>query len=289
MNRIIYPRIHFIIAADEPVAVIFRRGPSKWTQLIHWNLNDNKFTFGQWFKGRVYERRSDLTPNGKYLVYFVNKFNKQTLEDKEYTTNWTAISKPPYFTALALFPKGDCWHGGGIFKDNVTLFLNHNSEASKPHPKHKPEGITIIPNDDARGEDDPIFSMRLLKYNWEIVQKWDVKYFGFNQFYKTLNPEIREKINIKTKEKLFLERSLNFLTYKEEFYYQNAFNDKIKLYDVNWAEWDNLGRLVIAKKGKMYISNINERNINIENMEELINLNYSKPTLIKPNEWASNW
>ena len=28
---------------------------------------------------------------------------------------WTAISRPPWFTALAVWPKGDSWGGGGLF------------------------------------------------------------------------------------------------------------------------------------------------------------------------------
>ncbi len=44
----------FVIPAlKAPVAVIFRRGPSRQVRLIKWNLKDDSFERGQWFKGRI--------------------------------------------------------------------------------------------------------------------------------------------------------------------------------------------------------------------------------------------
>jgi hypothetical protein len=37
---------------------------------------------------------------------------------------WTAVSIAPYLKAIALYAKGDCWHGGGLFLDNKTYALN---------------------------------------------------------------------------------------------------------------------------------------------------------------------
>jgi hypothetical protein len=63
-------RIYAILARQSPTALVFRRGPSKNVLLIRWNLSNDKFDFGQWFKGRIYERRCDLSPNGELLLYF---------------------------------------------------------------------------------------------------------------------------------------------------------------------------------------------------------------------------
>ena len=75
------------------------------------------------------------------LVYFAQKIEGRTLQDTEYTYAWTAVSRPPYITALALWPKGDCWHGGGLFQDNKTLILNHKPDVAKAHPNHIPYGF----------------------------------------------------------------------------------------------------------------------------------------------------
>jgi len=83
-----------------------------------------------------------LSPDGSKLVYFAQKINRRTLSDSEYTYAWTAVSRPPYFTALALWPKGDCWNGGGLFETNSRLWLNHHG-GSRPHPEHRPRGLEV--------------------------------------------------------------------------------------------------------------------------------------------------
>lgn len=161
-------RLFIIFARKSPTAVIFRRGPSKWVQVIKWNTKTDVLEPGEWFNGRIYERRSDLSPDGSLLIYFAQKISARSKRDTEYTYAWTAISKPPFLTALALWPKGDCWHGGGLFKNNSVVLLNHKPEVAKPHKEHKPHRLLVIPNKQAHGEDDPIFSQRLERDGWEL-------------------------------------------------------------------------------------------------------------------------
>ncbi len=99
-------RLYVILAREAPVAVIFRRGPSRWVQMIKWHTDTDTFEEGQWFKGRVYESKCDLSPDGKLLIYFVLKANRV---HPDYGYTWTAISKPPYFTALALWKELGTW------------------------------------------------------------------------------------------------------------------------------------------------------------------------------------
>ena len=70
-------RLFVIRAREAPLAVIFRRGPSKQVRLISWNTDTDDFEGGQWFKGRIYERRCDLSPDGRYLIYFAADQNRQ--------------------------------------------------------------------------------------------------------------------------------------------------------------------------------------------------------------------
>lgn len=57
-------RLFVILARSSPTGVIFRRGPTKWVQLIKWNTDDDSFEAGQWFHGRIYEHRCDMSPDG---------------------------------------------------------------------------------------------------------------------------------------------------------------------------------------------------------------------------------
>jgi len=56
-------RLYAILAREAKFVVVFRRGPSKRVQLLLWHTDSDEFQEGQWFKGRIYERRSDLSPS----------------------------------------------------------------------------------------------------------------------------------------------------------------------------------------------------------------------------------
>jgi len=103
-------RLHVILARDASIAVILRRGPSSWVRVILWHTDTDKFENGQWLKGRIYGERCALSPDGSLFVYFASQQHKR---QADYRGTWTAISKPPYLTALALWPKailGRRWH-----------------------------------------------------------------------------------------------------------------------------------------------------------------------------------
>jgi hypothetical protein len=113
-------RIHVLLARDAPVGIVIRRGPSKQVCTLLWDRSKDEFTLAQWLKGRIYERRSDLSPDGRYMIYFAKNGRWQS----ETGGSWTAISRAPWLKAVALFGKGDCWHGGGLFTGNRTYWLN---------------------------------------------------------------------------------------------------------------------------------------------------------------------
>jgi len=121
-----HARINMLHARKANETVIFRRGPSKWVQLLKWNTTNDEIIPGQWFNGRIYARKADLSPNGNYLIYFAAKFKEAK---NQYA--WTAISKPPYLTALALWKKNDTFNGGGLFESSKKIYLSHTKSDSK--------------------------------------------------------------------------------------------------------------------------------------------------------------
>ncbi len=114
-------RLHAILAREAPVGVVFRRGPAKQVATCHWDLETDRITLGQWLKGRIYERRCDLSPDGRHMIAFAGTHNPF---DTETGGTWTAVSRTPWLTALDLWPKGDSWNGGGLFLDNARYWLN---------------------------------------------------------------------------------------------------------------------------------------------------------------------
>ena len=75
-------RIHAILARRGSKAVVFRRGPSDKFAVIGWDRKSDTFTLGQWLRGMIYPYRSDLSPNGEYLIYFAAKYGNQSPVEK---------------------------------------------------------------------------------------------------------------------------------------------------------------------------------------------------------------
>ncbi len=107
-------RLHLFFATQNDRAVILRQGPSKVFRLILWHRDTDVFEDGQWLKHKIYVERCDLSPDGRHFIYFALNGDW----GGETKGSYTALSRPPYFTALSLFPEGDTWGGGGRFLSN---------------------------------------------------------------------------------------------------------------------------------------------------------------------------
>lgn len=198
-------RIYGFVARDARKAVLLRRGPSKQVRLLAWDLETDRIKPGQWLKGRIYERRCDLSPDGSLFAYFAAKHRGPVAA-------WTAVCRPPMLTALTFFPKDDCWGGGGLFTNERSLSLNHIMAAhhdvlpekkrtkGRKTPKYmkipglRPwevigdEGVPFtrglsgtarntlnlrispLGEHSGRGEDNPIEDMRLRRDGWTIAE-----------------------------------------------------------------------------------------------------------------------
>jgi hypothetical protein len=132
------PRLFVILAKSAHVAVVVRRGPSSWTQLTLWSTDRDVFTEGSWFRGRIYAEKCDLSPNGELFVYAAHQGRRSRTS---YTHSWTAVSRPPWLHALALWPMGTTYGGGGRFVANRRLTLRGARQA---HPSHPPTGLEIV-------------------------------------------------------------------------------------------------------------------------------------------------
>lgn len=64
------PRLSVLLASEAPVGVVFRRGPTKTFRLFIWDRAADEFRPGQWFKGRIYADQSDVSPDGRHMIYF---------------------------------------------------------------------------------------------------------------------------------------------------------------------------------------------------------------------------
>jgi len=127
------------MARDARLAVVIRRGPASWAQLSLWNTETDEFSHGAWFRGRIYEEKCDLSPDGQLFVYAAFKGARLR---SSYTDSWTAVSRPPWLHALVLWPMGTTYGGGGRFVENRRLALRG---AGKVHPDYSLRGVEIVP------------------------------------------------------------------------------------------------------------------------------------------------
>lgn len=165
------PRIHVLLASRAPVGLVIRRGPSKCVATLVWNRRTDEFQLGQWLKGRIYERRSDLSPDGQYFLYFAMNGKWKT----EARGSWTAISRAPYLKALALFPKGDCWNGGGLWTGKQTYWLNDGyghtvlRDTTNVHRDRQYQ-----PAESYGGECPSVYYPRLIRDGWNLRERVNV-------------------------------------------------------------------------------------------------------------------
>lgn len=308
-------RLYALLAREALVGMVFRRCPSKWVQIVQWDTATDTFTPGQWFRGRIYERRCDLSPDGTLSVYFA--MNQSTRhQQSDYTYAWTAVSRPPYLTALALWPKGDCWAGGGLFLSGREVWLNHREGAGEPHPDHRPQGLTVTLGGGGYGEDEPIQSRRLERDGWRHVQEWQGEFIQSamqNAFqdriregkpsdldwmlslgdldtdsrYVTHAPGIHEKPHPVQPLTLVMTTTLNGFQHQYRYAIRDAAGNEQELTKTEWADWDQQGRLVFTQTGKVFA--VASDAIGQGPPEEKADLNGNKPEPIECPQWARVW
>lgn len=105
------PRIYCIPATAAPVVAVLRRGPSDWSHVGRWDLAQRRYEPGAWLRGRLFPRRSDLSPDGRYLCTFIHKPGAAW----EHGEAWVAVSKLPWLTALHAFGTCGTWTRGYCF------------------------------------------------------------------------------------------------------------------------------------------------------------------------------
>lgn len=132
------PRLYVLVAKRKPIAVILLRGPTKWYHVIRWDMVNDTFEHGAWFKGRIYEERCDISPDGELLLYFALQGSRWSTS---YKGTWTAISRIPWLHALTLWPEGSTWSGGGYFTDDRSVTLEVNGLHTHPH--HPAIGLKV--------------------------------------------------------------------------------------------------------------------------------------------------
>jgi len=179
-------RLHVLLARHSPLAVVIRRGPAKQVCTVGWNREDDSFELGQWLKGRIYEGGCDLSPDGKYMIYFAMKGGE----------TYTAVSRAPWLKAIEFYSMSGTWEGGGLFLTENRFWLNAHDQKGKPliHSDELERQESDRPGDDYR-------EGRLVRDGWKssdlskayekpLPKGWVLrKLYGSKDRYELINKE----------------------------------------------------------------------------------------------------
>jgi hypothetical protein len=162
-----YPaRVHIILAREAETAIVIRRGPTKAVCTMLWDRKRDTFLLGQWLRGRIYELRCDLSPNGKHFIYLA-------LNNSTVLGSWTAISRTPYLKAIGLWKNSGTWFGGGLFMTDSKYWLNsgihHDGELRTPTGLSEHKGFPF--HECYGGGCEGVYFIRLQRDGWKLIAR----------------------------------------------------------------------------------------------------------------------
>jgi hypothetical protein len=235
-------------------AIVIRRGPSKQVCTLLWDRKRDTFKLGQWFKGRIYERRCDLSPDGEHFLYFAMNGKWRS----ELKGSWTAMSRTPYLKAIGLWPNGSGWNGGGLFLSNSRYWLNAfgrqemlylppNMISEPTYPFHTYYG----------GECPGVYYVRLQRDGWNFISHIHNSDTGIATFEKPINADwVLRKLAFET-----CDHPLGKGCYFDRHVLINkATGEERDLPDWEWADIDR-SRLVWVQSGVLYAGRHSRRGI----------------------------
>jgi hypothetical protein len=264
--------LHVYLAAEAPIAVVLRRGPSRWVRLSLWHTDTDMFEHGQWFAGRVYERRCDLAPDGSLFAYFAHKAGGGP---DVAVDSWAAVSRPPWFTALALWEVGTTYFAGGYFKDARRLALGYQNAAPDRGTVPRWLGLTsTLPYVDRTREwtDRAVHISRMLRDGWLPDTTPDASDAIWSRARPSGGATLVQRASA---------ASTPFA--RVTAYAVDVGSSRTELGDATWADWDQRGRLVLARDGRLI-------EVALDGSERVIeDFNGQTPDPQPSPAWARRW
>lgn len=241
-------RLFVYQALEAPLAVVLRRGPSEWARLSLWHTDSDRFEHGQWLRGRVYERRCDISADGSLFVAFIRKSDAGSAA-RSGTDSWVALSRPPWFTALAVWLVGGTYYTGGFFPARDAMWLGFREQA--PEVGATPSWLRLrdpseIPYRDGTNEwpDRTVHFNRLLRDGWRRLEdaprrtKWERPH-----------PSDGRRL-------VMIQKLEDDSVYGGPYVVEYGLMDEESPVEqplgiATWADWDARGRLILARDGRL--------------------------------------
>lgn len=269
------PRIYCIAATRAPIAAVFRRGPTSWSHVGRWDLEAGRYEPGAWFRGRIFPRRSDLSPDGRFLCYFAHK----PTASWEHGESYVALSRLPWLTALHAFGTCGTWTRGFHF----------TGKDGRDPPEHAKLPIPFA-----------LRSLPVVQFASERLRGWeeaadspprepgDVWDERRNARMQKRQPGGHHLLRVESLGRAGGEFGVDLAVDGLRVSYSlETTGATHPLHHVQWADWDREGRLLVAtRSGKLQIVHFSSDRSEVQFEEDL---SIQGPDPAPAPEWARQW
>ena len=275
MNARVPPRIYCIPATEAPVVAVFRRGPTNWAHVGRWDLSTPRYEPGAWLDGRIFPRRCDLSPNGQFLCYVAHK----PTASWELGDAYISVSKLPWLTALHAFGTCGTWTRGYCFTREVSKQDDGLPDLPIPYK------LQAIPAEQFATE---------RRRGWEEApdcpprdprDAWDERRNARMQKRQPGGPCLLQVESVgRASGEFGAQQAIDGLWVQ---YSLETDGQRMVLDDLQWADWDPNGRLLVATRGGI----LQIRTMASGRLETVFEQDLS---LLEPNpeaapDWAHQW
>ena len=241
-------RIHLLPAAKAPVVVVIRRKPSKLFHIIRVDTVTGKAEHGAWFNGKLYPGRCDVSFDGNWMVYLAMGGRGKT---------WSAICKLPRLTAAAEGGENlGTWYGGGYWRARDVLCLNRWTGPLTGVP-FRTEQMRA-----RHGEDLGVLYPRLERDGWRRRgDNWgrEKEVRGAKKLTVVTTGDDGWERRPSAKHPALIMWYAGYLTHGYTFRFRVPSQPDLLDDDVDWANYDSRGQLVVARKGVVTIYGLRTR------------------------------
>ena len=245
------PRIFGIQASRAPIVAVIRRGPSKWMHVGRWVLDVPAYEPGSWLRGTIYPQRTDLSPDGRWLAYFALKASA----DWELGATYIAISRLPWLTALAGWATGGTWTRGMEFVEDRSVWKVDEPDLGDLGPVRERYGLRLARADAFAVERRRGWTETSDTPPRQPDDAWDERR-GDRVVMERPRPGSNGTERLTVRGTYAANRELHG-THTDVRYELHSDDDARHLEDVQWADWDAGGRLLVATvDGRLQIRDV---------------------------------
>lgn len=258
---------------------MLRRGPTDWFHVGRWLTSRPAYEPGAWFHGRLFPQKCDLSPDGRWLAYSAMKQGAEWAAG----TIYEAVSRLPWLTALAAWEAGTTYTRGVHFEavagrcelgepdvgDAGPIVRRYGIGLNRPEQfsVERRRGWTESPANPTRAagglwDERRTVEMRKVRPTATDGTTLHVigSYAGFREMPSYHDPAA---------------------------YFLSRGDDLVALDDVQWADWDAAGRLLVAStSGRLQIREVSGLDARVVFEEDLSAVT---PDPQPPPSWAAEW